>query len=82
MTKAHPDDILAQLQARHRKPLDDVQIRKLAQSLITLNAYIPGAITEQQAARLRDRFPDIVPQSMPAIGLKRFRKKQRASNRV
>ena len=82
MTTPDTDDILTQMLARRRAPLNDEQVRKVAQSLINLNAFIPGAITEQQEARLKQRFPDIVPTSMPPLAMFKPNKKRRASKRA
>ena len=82
MTTRDPDDILALMQSRRSTPLTDEQVRKVVQSLVNLNAQIPGAMTERQEERLKQRFPDIVPTWKPLALMPRPRPKKRASNRV
>lgn len=80
MTKPHPDDMLARIQATHPKPLTESQLRGIAQTLINLGATFPSTLTGEQKARLLQRFPDLIAPMLP-VELASLRKKPRASNR-
>lgn len=76
MTKPHPDDMLARIQASYPHPLTESQLRGLAQRFILVGVKFPGELSEERKARLLQRFPDLIVPSLPIA-----HRKPRASNR-